>query len=60
MTISDVALVVARLRLCDLASRSNINQNNNVHVGDTCYLKNILCIFHITAGISQPLKFVLC
>jgi len=25
-----------QLRLCDLAGRSNINQNNNAHIGDTC------------------------
>jgi hypothetical protein len=30
-----------RLTLCDLASRSNVNQNNKIHIGDTCYLKNI-------------------
>jgi hypothetical protein len=58
------SLVFARLRLCDLASRSNINQNNNVHIGDTCYLrKYFVCIPHnikyfTSAGIPSLLSLV--
>jgi len=47
------SLVFARLRFCDLASRSNINQNNNVHIGDTCYLKKyFVYIPHNSKGFT--------
>ena len=40
------SLVLARQKLCDVASRSNIN-HHNMHIGYTCYSKNILYIFRI-------------
>lgn len=58
------SLVFAQLRLCDLASRSNIKQNNNVHIGDTCYLeKYFVCIPHnimyfTSVGIPSLLSLV--